>query len=230
MGILSVKSLFSGYGDIGVINGVDLSLQAGEFLGIFGHNGMGKSTLLKTIMGLIPVKSGEILLDNKAITLSPIALRARAGLGFVPQGRQIYPNLTGRENLQVAALGAGRPKGDVDRIVALLPRIGALLDRSGGVMSGGEQQILALGRCLISQPKVILLDEPTEGIQPSIRDDIVDTLKNIRDETPISMILVEQNVDFLRSLSDRIVILQKGRVVSEIADPTTIDADQFELV
>jgi ABC-type branched-subunit amino acid transport system ATPase component len=97
-------------------------------------------------------------------------------------------------------------------------------------MSGGEQQILALGRCLISQPKVILLDEPTEGIQPSIRDDIVDTLKNIRDETPISMILVEQNVDFLRSLSDRIVILQKGRVVSEIADPTTIDADQFELV
>jgi ABC-type branched-subunit amino acid transport system ATPase component len=230
MGILSVKSLFSGYGDIGVINGVDLSLQAGEFLGIFGHNGMGKSTLLKTIMGLIPVKSGEILLDNKAITLSPIALRARAGLGFVPQGRQIYPNLTGRENLQVAALGAGRPKGDVDRIVALLPRIGALLDRPGGVMSGGEQQILALGRCLISQPKVILLDEPTEGIQPSIRDDIVDTLKNIRDETPISMILVEQNVDFLRSLSDRIVILQKGRVVSEIADPTTIDADQFELV
>lgn len=230
MDMLSVKSLFSGYGDIGVINGVDLSLSSGEFLGIFGHNGMGKSTLLKTIVGLIPVKSGEIFLENKAITLSPIALRAHAGLGFVPQGRQIYPNLTGRENLQVAALGAGRPKRDVDLVVALLPRIGALLDRLGGVMSGGEQQILALGRCLISQPKVILLDEPTEGIQPSIRDEIVDALKNIRDKTSIAMILVEQNVDFLRALSDRIVMLQKGRIISEIADPTTIDADQFELI
>jgi branched-chain amino acid transport system ATP-binding protein len=230
MGVLSVSSLFSGYGEIGVINGVDLSLNAGEFLGIFGHNGMGKSTLLKTIMGLIPVKSGQIFLENRAVALSPVALRARAGLGMVPQGRQIYPNLTGRENLQVAALGAGRPKADVDRIVALLPRIALLLDRPGGVMSGGEQQILALGRCLISQPKVILLDEPTEGIQPSVRDEIVDALRGIRDMTSISMILVEQNVDFLRSLSDRIVILQKGRIVSEITDPTEVDVEIFELV
>jgi branched-chain amino acid transport system ATP-binding protein len=230
MDMLSVKSLFSGYGDIGVINGIDISLKTGEFLGIFGHNGMGKSTLLKTIVGLISVKSGEICLENKAITRSPIALRARAGFGFVPQGRQIYPNLTGRENLQVAVLGAGRPKGNIDLIIALLPRLGGLLDRLGGVMSGGEQQILALGRCLISQPKVILLDEPTEGIQPSIRDEIVETLKSIRDRTSISMILVEQNIDFLKSLSDRIVILQKGRIICEITDPATVNANEFELV
>lgn len=230
MSVLSAKALFSGYGDIGVINGVDLTLNAGEFLGVFGHNGMGKSTLLKTIIGLLPVRSGEISLEKKIITRSSIATRAHAGLGFVPQGRQIYPQLTGRENLQVAALGAGRPKTDVDRIVALLPRVEALLDRLGGVMSGGEQQILALGRCLISQPKIILLDEPTEGIQPSIRDEIVDTLKKIRDKTAISMILVEQNVDFLRSLSDRIVILQKGQIISEIADPSAIDVEQFDLV
>jgi ABC-type branched-subunit amino acid transport system ATPase component len=230
MALLSVKELFSGYGDIRVINGIDLSLNVGEFLGVFGHNGMGKSTLLKTIVGLIPVRSGEICLEQQVITRSPVADRAHAGLGYVPQGRQIYPKLTGRENLQVAALGAGKPKDDVDRIVALLPRIGALLDRLGGVMSGGEQQILALGRCLISQPKVILLDEPTEGIQPSIRDEIVDTLKGVRDKAPISMILVEQNVDFLKSLSDRIVILQKGQIISEIESPSTIDGEQFDLV
>ena len=131
---------------------------------------------------------------------------------------------------QVAALGARRLKNDVDLIVALLPRIGGLLDRLGGVMSGGEQQILALGRCLISQPKVILLDEPTEGIQPSIREEIVEALKAVREKHAISMILVEQNVDFLKSLSDRIILLQKGQVISEITDPSTIDAEQFDLV
>ncbi|OJW60413.1 MAG: ABC transporter ATP-binding protein [Afipia sp. 64-13] len=230
MSVLSVETLFSGYGDIGVINGVNLSLNPGEFLGVFGHNGMGKSTLLKTIVGLIPVKSGEICLEGGIVTRSSVAARAHAGLGYVPQGRQIYPKLTGRENLQVAALGARRLKNDVDLIVALLPRIGGLLDRLGGVMSGGEQQILALGRCLISQPKVILLDEPTEGIQPSIREEIVEALKAVREKHAISMILVEQNVDFLKSLSDRIILLQKGQVISEITDPSTIDAEQFDLV
>jgi ABC-type branched-subunit amino acid transport system ATPase component len=229
MAVLSVKSVFSGYGDIGVINGIDLALESDEFLGVFGHNGMGKSTLLKTITGLIPVDRGEIVMDGKNITRLPIAKRAQAGLGYVPQGRQIYANLTGRENLKVAALGARRPEAEVDAVLQFLPRIGSLLDRLGGVMSGGEQQILALGRCLISKPRVILLDEPTEGIQPSIRDEIVETLKKIRSATSISLILVEQNVDFLRSLSDRIVLLQKGSIVGEITNPSSADVDQFAL-
>jgi branched-chain amino acid transport system ATP-binding protein len=229
MSILTIKGVRSGYGDIAVINNISLSLKEGEFLGVFGHNGMGKSTLLKTIAGLIPARSGEIHLDGLDITKLPVAKRSLAGLGYVPQGRQIYSHLSGLDNLRVAALGAKGNAANVDSIVALLPRIEPLLNRLGGVMSGGEQQILALGRCLIGKPKVILLDEPTEGIQPSIREEMIETLKKVRSEKTISIVLVEQNIEFLRSLSDRIVTLQKGQIVSEIQDISSKELEDLDL-
>ncbi|WP_370631792.1 ABC transporter ATP-binding protein [Phyllobacterium lublinensis] len=229
MSILSIENVYSGYGDIGVINGISLSLDDGEFLGIFGHNGMGKSTLLKTIAGLIPVKSGKVEFGGNDVTRLPVAKRASAGLGYVPQGRQIYPNLSGRDNLKVAALGARGKAIPVERIVALLPRLEPLLDRLGGVMSGGEQQILALGRCLIGNPKVILLDEPTEGIQPSIREEMIEALKVVRRETAISIVLVEQNIEFIRSLSDRILAIQKGTIIAELLSASASELEALEL-
>jgi branched-chain amino acid transport system ATP-binding protein len=229
MSILSINDVYSGYGDIAVINGINFSLGDGEFLGVYGHNGMGKSTLLKTIAGLIPARSGKVHFAGKDITRLSVAKRSWAGLGYVPQGRQIYPNLSGLDNLKVAALGARGEAAGVDAIVALLPRIEPLLNRLGGVMSGGEQQILALGRCLIGKPKVILLDEPTEGIQPSIREEMIETLKKVRNETPISIILVEQNIEFIRSLSDRIVALQKGQIIAEILDTSSNELENLDL-
>ncbi|WP_348641868.1 ABC transporter ATP-binding protein [Mesorhizobium sp. B2-4-9] len=229
MSVLSIKGLRSGYGDIAVINGVDIELADNEFLGVFGHNGMGKSTLMKTIAGVVPTTAGHIHLAGADITSRTVAKRARAGLGYVPQGRQVYPNLTGEENLKVAQLGAGRDGAGIEAVVSMLPRIGPLLKRMGGVMSGGEQQILALGRCLIAAPRVILLDEPTEGIQPSIREEMIETLKHIRSQTTISIVLVEQNIEFLKSLSDRIVVLQKGSVVSEVADVSSADLESIDL-
>jgi ABC-type branched-subunit amino acid transport system ATPase component len=142
--------------------------------------------------------------------------RARAGIGYVPQGRRIFPALTVRENLRMGAIGANQPDSIIDEVLVELPRLVPILDRAGGVLSGGEQQILALGRALCGRPKLLLLDEPTEGIQPSIRDEIVASLLALRPKRGLSLLVVEQNLDFIRGLSDRILIIQKGRIIDEI--------------
>lgn len=214
--LLEVRGLYSGYLDIPVLTGVDLDVQAGEFLGVFGHNGMGKTTLLRTIMGEVKTQRGSILFDQTPIHGLPVARRAKMGLGYVPQGRRIYGDLTVRENLKMAALAVRAASSMVDEVVDLLPRLQPILDRAGGVLSGGEQQILALGRCLVSNPRMILLDEPTEGIQPSIRDEIIDVLHGLRKQRELTIILVEQNLNFLEALVDRFVVLQKGVVRTDM--------------
>ncbi len=208
--MLEIENLKAGYGRITVLQGVNLQVKAGEYLGVLGHNGMGKSTLLRTLIGILPAQGGQIRYQGEDITRLPTHLRVRRRLGYVPQGRDIFPALSVRENLQLAAVRS--PGEVVDEIIEEFPRLKPLLDRPGGALSGGEQQILALARCLCTQPQLILLDEPTEGIQPSIIEQMIDSLAAMRRSRDLTMILVEQNLDFLVSLSDRIAVLEKGRV------------------
>ena len=212
MTLLQVDGLGSGYQSIPVLRDVSFYVEEGEFLGILGHNGMGKSTLLKTIGGEIKATSGSIQFAGVDVTAMPSYRRARSGIGFVPQGRRIFPGLTGRENLEVAALAAGKSPAVVDEVLEGFPRLVPILDRAGAVLSGGEQQILALARCLCGGPRLILLDEPTEGIQPSIRQEIIDLLKTLGRTHAFAMVLVEQNEQFLSSLCDRTYMCEKGRL------------------
>ena len=223
--MLDVQGLRTGYGRIPILNGVSFSVNVGEFIGILGHNGMGKTTLLKALMGFLPATAGRVLFDQEDVTTAEPYRRARLGLGYVPQGREIFPGLTVHENLRMGC--STQPGAEADIIATVLdefPRLKALLDRTGGALSGGEQQLLAIARCLCGDPRLVLLDEPTEGIQPSIIDEIVETLQRLRARRELTMILVEQNLDFIAALSQRILIIQKGAIVREVAPGDLGDA------
>lgn len=221
--MLAVADLRAGYGRVPVLEGVDLAVADGGFLGVLGHNGMGKTTLMRTIMGHVPATGGSVVFDGTDVTRWPPHRRARLGLGLVPQGRDIFPNLTVAENIRMGVLGSsGDPSEALPKVVALFPRLERLLDRRGGSLSGGEQQLLAIARCLAGSPKLILLDEPTEGIQPSILDEIVETLQELRRQQAMTFVLVEQNLDFIKSLADRVLIINKGRFTGELA-PEQLD-------
>jgi len=220
---LEVAGLRSGYDGIPVFAGLSLNVSEREFVGILGHNGMGKTTLLRTLIGILPATSGEIRFQGASITQAPPHRRARIGIGYVPQGRGIFQGLTVRDNLRFAAVAVGR-SDDLAGILAEFPRLAALLDRPGSALSGGEQQLLALARALIQEPKIVLLDEPTEGIQPSIIEEIVDLLKLLRLRRGLTILLVEQNIDFIKALSDRVLLIQKGAIVREFATQDISDA------
>lgn len=216
--LLDVEDLRASYGRVPILMGVDFTLAPGEYLGILGHNGMGKTTLMRTLMGHIPATAGAVRFAGTDVTRLPIHQRARLGMGLVPQGREIFPTLSVRENLRMGLASA--PKEDprvIDDVLADFPRLVRLLDRRGGALSGGEQQLLALARCLCTRPKLVLLDEPTEGIQPSIIEEIIETLLALKTRWDLSMIIVEQNLDFITSLSDRVLGIQKGRITGEVS-------------
>jgi urea ABC transporter ATP-binding protein UrtE len=215
--MLEVRNLASGYQKIPIIQDINLQVAAGEFVGILGHNGMGKTTLLKTVVGQLPATAGSIRFAGVEITRVASHRRSRLGLGYVPQGRQIFPGLSVLDNLRMGAASAGLGDEVLDEVVEVLPRLKPILGRAGGVLSGGEQQILALARCLCGHPKLILLDEPTEGIQPSIIEEITEVLMRLKDERDLAVVLVEQNLQFIRRLSDRVLIIQKGRIVGEVS-------------
>lgn len=221
MTLLSVKGLRSGYGRIQILDGLELEVGEQEFVGVLGHNGMGKTTLLRTLMGFLPAMDGTVTFDGQDITRLPTHRRARLRIGYVPQGREIFPDLTAWENLRAGALIGGHSGADeqraIERVVETFPRLKPLLDRPGGALSGGEQQLLALARCLCAGPRLILLDEPTEGIQPSIIDEIVETLQRLRTKMDLTVVLVEQNLDFIADLADRVLVIQKGRITRELA-------------
>jgi branched-chain amino acid transport system ATP-binding protein len=214
--VLEVRNLASGYQKIPIILGVSLQVAEGEFVGILGHNGMGKTTLLKTVVGQLPATAGSIRFAGTEITRAASHRRARLGLGYVPQGRQIFPGLSVLDNMRMGAASAGLGDEVLDEVIEVLPRLKPILGRAGGVLSGGEQQILTLGRCLCGRPKLILLDEPTEGIQPSIIEEIIELLLRLKDERALTIVLVEQNLEFIRRLSDRVLIIQKGCITGEV--------------
>ncbi len=227
--LLKVQGLHASYGRVPVLHGINLEVTEGEILGVLGHNGMGKTTLLKTLMGIVPAKSGQMLFDGEDITGLKSSGRARLGMGYVPQGRGIFPTLSVLDNLRMGVAAHRVDEAEaVERVMADFPRLERLLGRDGGALSGGEQQLLALARCLISEPDLILLDEPTEGIQPSIIDEIIELLKDLNRRTGITIVLVEQSLDFITALSDRVLLIQKGTIIGEVsgsetANPALID-------
>ena len=221
--ILEIKSLSGGYGKVPILHGIDFSVGENEVVGILGHNGMGKTTLLKTAMGFLPAGTGNLRFHGTDITRMSPYERAGLGLGYVPQGRFIFPMLTVRENLQTGfgCLPAGE-KFVPDEIYELFPVLKTMLDRRGGDLSGGQQQQLAIARALITKPKLLLLDEPTEGIQPNIISQIGEVIGYLRAQQTMAIVLVEQYFDFAFGLADQIFAMMRGQIVYE--SPTaTID-------
>ncbi|HYM33154.1 MAG TPA: amidase [Candidatus Cybelea sp.] len=216
--VLEVSDLRSGYGDVPVLRGISLNLREGEALGIVGHNGMGKTTLLKTIMGLLRAQGGKVVVDGVDVTRWPAHERSRLGISYVPQGRGILAGLSTHENLRLAWTpdSGETEERAIDRAVGFFPRLSRLLDRRGGALSGGEQQMLALARALVPSPWLLLLDEPSEGIQPSVVQEIGETLAALRDKNNLSMLIVEQNLELVLDVASRVVVVERGRIVREM--------------
>ena len=213
--LLALSQLNAAYEGSQILRDVTMSLPDGELVALMGRNGVGKTTTLKCIVGLVKPTSGEIRLGGHLLNPLPPEDRARLGIGYVPQGRDIFPNLTVWENLRISLVVHGaKANGQVDRVLELFPVLKEMLGRKGGVLSGGQQQQLAIARALLTNPKVLILDEPTEGIQPNIIDQIGETLQKIRKDERISILLVEQYLDFCLEIADRFYVLDRGAVVA----------------
>ncbi len=218
--MLQLKNINVYYGESHILRDVSFTIEAGQVACLMGRNGVGKTTTLKAVMGLLPVRSGQIALDGTDITKAATDRRARKGLAYVPQGREIIPHLTVRENLQLGfwaravKTGGAAEKAAFDEVYQLFPKLTKILERPGGVLSGGEQQQLAIGRAILSDPKVLLLDEPTEGIQPSVVDQIEDVIIGFKNSRRFAILLVEQGLHFAARLADAYVIMAKGAVVA----------------
>jgi urea transport system ATP-binding protein len=242
--LLQLSQVETYIGGSRILRGVDLEINPGEVVALMGRNGVGKTTTLRSITGVLPVRAGSITLAGQPIEKLPMDVRARAGIGYVPQGRDIFPHLTVEENLHIGLVVHGRKGADaragLERVFSLFPVLKDMLARKGGVLSGGQQQQLAIGRALLTNPKLLILDEPTEGIQPSIIDQIGDTLKKLKaprapaavldeatravaeitnavkrlkEEHALAILLVEQFVDFCREVADRFYAMDRGVVV-----------------
>ncbi len=217
--MLRADGIIAGYGRTTVLQGLTLQVERSEIVAVLGRNGVGKTTLLRALIGTIPVDAGTISLDGEQIERLPAHARARRGLAYVPQGREVFPQLTVLENLRVAAW-ASRQQDWQRRLEAILEEFPVLAEQRNvraGSLSGGQQQILAVARALMTNPRVLLLDEPSEGIQPSIVDQIGATIRSIRDERGISVVLVEQNLDFAAGLAGRAYLMEKGRIARSLS-------------
>ncbi len=210
--MLEVHNLSAAYGQSEVLHAIDLSASAGEIVALVGRNGMGKSTLMKSLIGVMPARSGQIVVDGANVAGLPSYQRVAHGLAYVPQGRQIFGTMTVRENIETGRVVTG--KSDIpSEIFDLFPILADFAKRRGGNLSGGQQQQLAIARALASDPKVLLLDEPTEGIQPSIIKDIARLLREIRSLRNICIVVCEQVLSFILDIADRILVMEGGRIV-----------------
>jgi urea transport system ATP-binding protein len=210
--MLSVSGLESGYGRARVLFGVSLDVGPGKLVCVMGRNGVGKTTLLNTVMGVLPATAGTVTFDDHDVTRLKPHERVRLGMGYVPQGHQCFPQLSVLGNLLVTAEAAKAPKGAMDEALDVFPRLQPLLKRRAGHLSGGQQQQLAIARALVTRPRMLILDEPTEGIQPSIVQEIEDAIEALH-ASGLAVLLVEQYLDIALRLADRFVILDGGHVV-----------------
>jgi urea transport system ATP-binding protein len=214
--MLLLTSISVSYDGSRILRGVTLSVPASGLVCLMGRNGVGKTTTLKSILGLVRIDDGSVSLDGQDIHALKPDQRARKGLGYVPQGRDIFPNLTVWENLKISLVVHGvKANGQVDRVLELFPILKEMLQRKGGVLSGGQQQQLAIARALLTDPKLLILDEPTEGIQPNIIDEIGETLLKIKKEGKISILLVEQYLEFCLAVGDSFYIMDRGSIVAD---------------
>ncbi len=214
MRMLKVENLNQYYGGSHILRNLAFEVPAGKVTVLLGRNGVGKSTLLRTLMGVIPSRSGEISFQQKDITQAKPYERVRAGIGYVPQGREIFPRLTVAENLEMGL--ATQPRGTrvPARIFDMFPVLRQMLGRRGGDLSGGQQQQLAIGRALVMGPKLLILDEPTEGIQPSIIKDIERVIRSLAAGGEMAILLCEQYYDFARSLADQYLVMERGEIIA----------------
>lgn len=214
--MMHIEGLEAGYGEGSVLRGLSMTVRPGEVVCLMGRNGVGKTTLMRSIMGLLRSKQGSIRFDGREIAKLPPYKRARAGIGYVPQGRDIFPHLSVHDNLLLgfeASSGSGSTVPD--SVYGMFPVLKEMVKRKGGDLSGGQQQQLAIARAMMSNPKLLLLDEPTEGIQPSIVLDIENVIESIKRRGGTSILLVEQSLEFVSRIADRFYIMDKGTIVAE---------------
>ncbi|RTL32123.1 MAG: urea ABC transporter ATP-binding subunit UrtE [Burkholderiales bacterium] len=224
--MLEVKDLFVSYGQSEALHGISFEANKNETVAIMGRNGMGKTTLFKSLMGVLPTKSGEISVAGHSVVKDESYKRVAKGIAYVPQGRMIFPTLTVEENIQTG-LENSKTKRIPEEIYALFPVLFDMRNRKGGNLSGGQQQQLAIARALVTDPKVLLLDEPTEGIQPSIIKDIAKALNEIRKLREITIVVSEQVLSFAMDVADRLFVIEGGRLVHETTRANT-DADRIK--
>jgi urea ABC transporter ATP-binding protein UrtE len=220
--LLTVAGLRSGYGGKPVLQGVDLSVRDREVTAVIGRNGVGKSTLMKAVIGLLPATDGTIRFNGADIGAETPHVRARRGIGYVPQGRDVFPRMSVEENLLVGLSISGARTADFEPVYAYFPILKERRRQAAGTLSGGQQQQLAIGRVLVGQPTLLLLDEPSEGIQPSIVQDIARIVVELNRKTGLTVVLVEQNIDMIRAMARRCYVMDKGRVVAELT-PAMLD-------
>lgn len=225
--LLSASDLRSGYATSDVLQDVSVTVEQGEVVGVLGRNGVGKTTLMKTLIGLLPARSGQIVFRDQDVTKLSADSRARLGIGYVPQGRGIFPQMTVRDNLRMGGLiNASKKSLDFDLVFGYFPFLKQRLTQRGGTLSGGQQAMLAIARALISTPDLLLLDEPSDGVQPNLVEEIGDFIKSLNEEKGLTVLIVEQNIDLMQTVATRAYALDKGRVVASVNHEELMDTQR----
>lgn len=229
--ILELRALHLGYGSVSAVRGLDISIMSGETVGLIGANGAGKTTTLLAIMGAIPVEAGDIVFEGESLLGRQVESRSRLGIGLVPEGRRIFGGFTVEENVRLGVLGRDDLSGvadDLDWVYSLFPIVAEFADRTAGELSGGQQQQLAIARALVAKPKLLLLDEPSLGLAPTVVESLFDALEEIR-QSGVTILMVEQRAQLTAEFADRTVVMRTGEVAMTIEEGQTADADQMAL-